>query len=86
MRPWSKKGPKSTPKEIEFCNCHHSIRLEKTRNLKENNVKIGFKITELCQLECHALKWQLAYFGPKMAIFAKFVLLRIYIKIDRQTK
>ena len=26
-------------------------------------------MTELCQLEGHALKWQLAYIGPKVGYF-----------------
>ena len=34
----------------------------KDKKFKKRNVKIGWKITELCQLEGHALKWQLAYF------------------------
>ena len=56
--------------------------------------KIGLKMTELCQLEGRALKWHLAYFGPKVGYFGhifrdfdlKFVLPIIYIKIDRQTE
>ena len=62
----------------------------KNLHLKQN-VKIGRKVTELCQLDGRTLK--LAYFRPKIDYFGdifkdidfKFVLL-IYIKIDRQTK
>ena len=35
-------------------------------------------MTELCKLEGRVLKWQLAYFGPKVGYFGS-----IYIKIDR---
>ena len=41
--------------EIELWNCHYSICLEKTSNLNKN-VKMRWKITELCQLEGRALK------------------------------
>ena len=49
-------------------------------------------MTELGQLEGRTLKWQLAYFGPKVVYFGqifqdidfKFVLLVTYIKIDKQ--
>ena len=50
-------------------------------------------MTEIFPLEGRALKWDLAYFGPRVGYFGhifwdisfKFVLPIIYIKIDGQT-
>ena len=84
---WGQK-PKSTPKEIELWKCHHLICLEK------NNVTIGWKITELCQLDGRALKWQHGLFWAESWLFwphflryrLQICLLNIYLKIDRKTK
>ena len=53
-------------------------------------------MTELCQLEGFALKWQLASFGAKVGYFGHLflrskistsnLLPEIYIKIDRKNK
>ena len=34
-------------------------------------------MTDLCQLEGHTLKWQLAYFGPKVGNFVTFLRYRL---------
>ena len=62
---------------------------QKNTHLK-NNVKIGWKMTELFQFNVQAAKWHLAYFVPiDGQIFwdmdFKFVLPLIYINFDIKT-
>ena len=63
VRPWSKNGPKNkfltkqekakllSPFDLSFKNKH----------LKKD-VKIGWKVTELCPFSGHVPNWHLAYF------------------------
>ena len=41
---------------------------EKNKQFKKE-YQNRIKITDLCQLEGRTLKWQLAYFGPKVGYF-----------------
>ena len=79
-----KLGPKTKIelKEIDFSYCHHLICL-KNEHFEKNNVKMGWKITDLCPFNVNAPKWQLAYFVPTNG---QFVLPSIYINFDIQTK
>ena len=70
----SEQKPKSELKEIELSYCQHSICLKKQAYYKKN-VKIRWKMTELCPINVLAQKWHLTYFVPN-----------IYSNFDIQTK
>ena len=87
------KKPKSGLKKIGLVIVTTRF-VPKKRAYEIKNVKIGWKMTELCQITVLPQKWHLTYFVPIDGHFShifwdmnfKFVLPYIYINFDIQTK